>query len=97
MFFEIDVLKSFTNFTGKHLCWSFFLITLQAWRLGKYGKQTPRGTFSQEISKSANQIIFRETVTRCFWLKDNGNDFNDSFVLNSQFMLKIYLEIILES
>ena len=24
-----DVLKNFTNFTGKHLCWSLFLIKLQ--------------------------------------------------------------------
>ena len=26
MFFKIDVLKNFTIFTGKHLCWSLFLI-----------------------------------------------------------------------
>ena len=25
------VLKKFANFTGKHLCWSLFLIKLQAW------------------------------------------------------------------
>ena len=25
MFFKIDVLKNFANFTWKHLCWSFFL------------------------------------------------------------------------
>ena len=25
-----DVLKKFTNFTGKQLCWSLFLIKLQA-------------------------------------------------------------------
>ena len=25
MFFKIGVLKSFANFTGKHLCWSLFL------------------------------------------------------------------------
>ena len=30
MLFEIDVLKNFSNFTGKHLCWSLFLIKLQA-------------------------------------------------------------------
>ena len=27
---KIDVLKNFPNFTGKHLCWSLFLIKLQA-------------------------------------------------------------------
>ena len=28
MIFKIDVLKDFAIFTGKHLCWSFYLITL---------------------------------------------------------------------
>ena len=32
MFFKIDVLKNFVIFTGKHLCWSYFLIKLQASR-----------------------------------------------------------------
>ena len=27
---EMGVLKNFANFTGKHLCWCFFLIKLQA-------------------------------------------------------------------
>ena len=27
------VLKDFVNFVGKHLCWSLFLIKLQAWHL----------------------------------------------------------------
>ena len=30
MFFKIGVLKNFIIFTGKHLCWSLFLIKLQA-------------------------------------------------------------------
>ena len=29
MFFKISVLKNFAIFTGKHLCWSYFLIELQ--------------------------------------------------------------------
>ena len=28
---ETGVLKHFTNFTGKHLCWSLFLVKLQGW------------------------------------------------------------------
>ena len=32
MFFKIDVLKNFAIFTGKHLCWSLFLIKLQAFK-----------------------------------------------------------------
>ena len=32
MFLKMSVLKNFPIFTGKHLCWSLFLIKLQAWR-----------------------------------------------------------------
>ena len=32
MFFEIDVLKIFTIFTEKQMCWSLFLLKLQAFR-----------------------------------------------------------------
>ena len=43
MFFKMGVLKNFTIFTEKHLCWSLFLIRLQAWRpatLSKRGSDT---------------------------------------------------------
>ena len=43
MFFQIGVLKSFTNFTGMHLCWSLFLKKLQA---GSFIKKTPTQVFS---------------------------------------------------
>ena len=32
IFFKIGVYKNFESFTGKHLCWSLFLIKLQTWR-----------------------------------------------------------------
>ena len=32
MVFKIGFLKNFAIFTGKHPCWSFFLIKLQAFR-----------------------------------------------------------------
>ena len=32
MFFKIYVLENFANLTGKHLCWSFFLIKMQVSR-----------------------------------------------------------------
>ena len=32
MFFKLDVFKNFRNFTGKHLCWSLFLIKSEAFR-----------------------------------------------------------------
>ena len=47
MFFKIDILKNFTNFTAKRLWWSLFLIKLLAWmpkrcnenRLQRYNKK----------------------------------------------------------
>ena len=32
MFLKTGFLKKFAIFAGKHLCWSYFLIKLQAWR-----------------------------------------------------------------
>ena len=40
MFFKTGVLKNFAIFTGKHLCWSLFLIKLQDWRLAFSLKKT---------------------------------------------------------
>ena len=31
-----NVLQNFAIFTGKRLCWSFFLIKLKAWNIGKF-------------------------------------------------------------
>ena len=33
VFCKKGVLKNFAIFTGKHLCWSLFLIKLQAWKI----------------------------------------------------------------
>ena len=33
IFFKIGALKNFANFTGKHLCWSLFLIKLRILKL----------------------------------------------------------------
>ena len=38
---EKDVFKNFANFTGKHLCWSLFLIKLHAFRPATLLKETP--------------------------------------------------------
>ena len=40
MFYKLDILKSFANFTGKHLCWSLFLIKLKTRNLIKGGSNT---------------------------------------------------------
>ena len=44
IFFKIGVLKLFSNFTGKSLYWSFFLINLQAFR--------PAASLKRDFSKS---------------------------------------------
>ena len=44
-----DVFKNFANFTGKHLCWSFFFTKLQAFRPATLLKETPTQVFSCEI------------------------------------------------
>ena len=55
IFFKMGVLKNFANFTtGKYLCWSLFLIKLQAWR--------PAGM------KTCNFII-KKLQHRCFPVK----------------------------
>ena len=55
MFFQIGVLKSFTNFTGMHLCWSLFLKKLQA---GSFIKKTPTQVFSCDAYK-----MFKKTFS----------------------------------
>ena len=52
MFFKIGVLKSFANFTGKHLCWSLFLKNLQAEGLQLPKKKTPTQVFSCELCEN---------------------------------------------
>ena len=39
MFFKIGVLKNVAIFTGKNLCWSFFLIKLQTFRTATLSKR----------------------------------------------------------
>ena len=45
MFFKIGVLKSFANFTGKHLCCSLILKNMQAEGLQLYKKDSNTGVF----------------------------------------------------
>ena len=48
LFFKIGVIKNFANCTGKHLCWSLFLIKPQAWWCD-FIRETPTQVFSCEI------------------------------------------------
>ena len=56
MFFKIVILKIFAIFTGKDLCWSYFLIKLQAWRSAILIKRDPTTGISWEYCK-----IFKNT------------------------------------
>ena len=48
IFFILDVLKDFTNVTGKHLCWSFFLI-----------KWLQHGVFLWHLQNFKNTFFYR--------------------------------------
>ena len=52
------LLKNFTILTGKHLCWSFFLIKLQALRL--HEKEIPTQVFSCEYCEIFKDTYFEE-------------------------------------
>ena len=60
MFFKIGVLKNFTVLTGKRLCWSLFLIKLQAWKLATLLKKTPIQMFSCEYYEVLRIVFFIE-------------------------------------
>ena len=60
MFYKKSVLKNFANFTGKHLCWSLFLINLQDLDLQLYWKETLTQVFSSEISEIFKYTYFKE-------------------------------------
>ena len=46
MFLKICVLKNFAKFTGKRLCWSLFLMMLQAWRAATLLKRKKNSSIS---------------------------------------------------
>ena len=55
------VLKNFTNFKGKHLCWSFILMKLKAWRLATLLKgYSSTGVFLVKFAKFLRTPFFTE-------------------------------------
>ena len=62
-------IRQTSNFTGKHLCQSFFLIKLQTWDLQLYQKQTPTQVFSCKICENfKNTLFLQNTSGGCFCL-----------------------------
>ena len=62
VFAEKGVLKNFTIFTRKHLCWSLFLITLQACNLLK--KRLQHRCFLVNIAKFLRTPILKNICKR---------------------------------
>ena len=54
IFFKIDDIKYFSSFTGKHLCWSLFLIKLQTLRPSVFYQQL----LLQNNSSGCYNVIF---------------------------------------
>ena len=59
---KIGHLKNFANFTEKHLCWSLFLIKLQAFRPVTLLKRKPNQVFSCEICEMFKNTFFTEHI-----------------------------------
>ena len=78
-FFEIGALKNFANFTGKHLCWSLFLIKLQA-----YSKQ--KQSFAHVLKNFVN-FTGKHLCWSLFLIKFLTNFIEDT--LNQVFSCKI--------
>ena len=59
-FMKKPVFKNFAMFTGKHLCWSLFLIKWQARDLQIYQKETPTRVFCCEYCEIFKSTYFDE-------------------------------------
>ena len=58
------VLKNFANFTGKRMCWSPFLIKLQALGLELYYKETPTQLVFFKFAKMLRTPILNSICER---------------------------------
>ena len=58
MFFKTGVIGNFAIFTGKHLCWSLFLIKLRALGLQLYFNLVPKETSTQVFSCENCEHLF---------------------------------------
>ena len=61
MLFKISVLKYFAILTGKHLCWSLFLIKLQAFKPATLLKRDPNTSVFLRILRNCEKSAFYRT------------------------------------
>ena len=87
MFFKIGAFKNFAIFTGKRLCWSLFLIKLQAFC--EYYEVFNNSFFyrTSPVATSADVLFYIIFSKRCFWIYC-------SYTLHNCFVLKLKITLI---
>ena len=71
VFYKKTVLKSFTIFSGKQLCWSLFLIKLKVFRSATSLKRDSNTGGFLWILRNFQEHLFRRTSERCSDIKRN--------------------------
>ena len=85
MFFKTDVLSSFTKFTGKHLCWIFFLKNLQAGGLQPHKKEHNTVVFLRVCKVFKSTFSYRTPLVNALHLWSLLLCFFKKVLLNSYF------------
>ena len=70
MLFKIGVLENLANFTGRHLCWSHFLIKMLCSDLQLCNfikKRLLRRCFPLKFAKFLTKPFLQSTSGECFW------------------------------
>ena len=76
MFFKKGVLKNFSNFTGKHLCWSLLFNKVAFLRPGVF----QQGRFPVKFVKfGKNTFFYRTLLVAASDLKNKTNSLNTKF------------------
>ena len=63
--FKTGVLKNFANFTGKHMCWSLFLIKLQVCRQSLEIKQLIKAIFGDIVNTQKTFTLYFILLFSC--------------------------------
>ena len=63
-YLNLGVLKNFAIFTGKHVCWSHFLIKLQAWRPANLLKKDSNRSAFFWISRNFSEKLFSSDLPK---------------------------------
>ena len=83
MFFKIGALKNFAIFPGKCLCWSLFLIKLQAYNSIKR-RFHPTQKFSYEYCKIFKKVLYKQLQVATFGYSNQSRIFQEITTLKFQ-------------